>query len=479
MKLMTRDVLRLLVLTVVAVVICGSLHAADRPNILFIMTDDQGVWTTGHSGNMDAFTPNMNRLRREGASLVNSFVVTPVCSPSRGELMSSRYSSELKINDWIMPSETHGLSRDLAVWPKLLQQAGYQTGLIGKWHCGHTPEFHPTHFGYGEFMGLLTGGCATKGPTLEKNDKPQKFEGLAEDIFTDESLDFIRRHQQGPFALSLHYRAPHTAYLPVSDDDWSHFAGKTPGIPNVEGLDRQKTEKNMREYLASVSCVDRNLGRILGLLDELKLTDKTLVIFTSDHGYNIGHHGLHHKGNATWLLKDPPPSPYPNIPRNRRPNMFDTSLRLPTVARWPGVIKPGSTIAQTVTNLDWFPTLCEVGSATVPEQTVLRGRSIAPLLRGESPAWDNDFYGEYNMRNGAKTQMRVYRTTEWKLMRDFANPGRAELYHLAKDPGETTNLIDSDRADARAALNMLDEKIAAMMRKLGDAPEVPLSKSAQ
>lgn len=446
---------------------CG----AEKPNILFIMTDDQAAWTTGYSGNRDAHTPNMDRLRSEGAWLTSSFVVTPVCSPSRAELMTSRYSSELKINDWIMPSETHGLPRDLPVWPKLLQAAGYRTGLIGKWHCGHTPELHPTRFGYSEFMGLLTGGCPTRGPTLEKNGRPQKFDGLAEDIFTDEALDFIQRHQTEPFALSLHFRAPHTAYLPVSDEDWAHFEGKTPGIPQEDGLDAARCEKVMREYLASVACVDRNLGRILKRLDELKLTGKTLVVYTSDHGYNVGHHGLHHKGNASWMLKNPPDSKYPNIPKGRRPNMFDTSMRLPTVVRWPGVVNPGATIAQTVTNLDWFPTLCEAAGATVPEDAVLRGRSIIPLLKGDSPAWNNDLYGEYNMRNGAKTQMRSYRTDDWKLMRDFANPGRAELYHLAKDPGETVNLIESDRADARAALKDLDARIAAMMQTLGDRPE--------
>lgn len=463
-------------LLLAAVLPPAAVQAADSPpNILFIMTDDQAPWTPGFTGNRDAHTPHLDRLRQGGAWLKNSFTTTPVCSPSRCGLMSSRYSSELGVNDWIMPAETHGLSRMLPVWPQLLQQAGYATGLIGKWHCGHAPDRHPRLFGYGEFMGLLTGGCATRDPVLEVDGREQKLSGLAEDLFTGQALDFIRRHKDRRFALSLHFRAPHSAYLPVSAEDWSHFADRTPGIPDEPGLDRVRCERVMREYLASVACVDRNLGRILALLDELQLTQNTLVIYTSDHGYNVGHHGLHHKGNATWMLAEPPASAWSNIPRNRRPNMFDTSLRLPTVVRWPGVVKPGSTIDRTVTNLDWFPTLCAVGGATVPAGTTLRGRSIVPLLRGESPAWDDDFYGEYNMRNGATTQMRVWRTAEWKLMRDFANPGRAELYHLARDPDEKTNLIDSDRPDAQAARTDLDQRIAARMQALGDHP-APASK---
>jgi uncharacterized sulfatase len=230
----------------------------------------------------------------------------------------------------------------------------------------------------------------------------------------------------------------------------------------------------MREYLASIASIDRNLGRLLAKLDELGVADRTVVILTSDHGYNMGHHGLWSKGNALWALQKTPAQQWPHIPANRRPNMFDTSLKAPLVIRWPGVVRPGTTITRTVSNLDWFPTICDMAGAEVPAGTVLRGRSIVPLLRGESVEWNDDLYGEYNMLNGAQTGMRAYRTPQWKLMRDFKNPGRAELYNLVKDPGETVNLIDSEDAAVRQIISELDGKILEQMRRLGD----PLAASA-
>ena len=450
----------------------SSIAQADlRPNILFICTDDQAPWAAGFAGNKDAQTPNLDRLRSEGAWLTNSFTVTPVCSPSRAALMSSRYSSELGIYDWIKPDERHGLDPQLPTWPRLLQQAGYQTGLIGKWHCGHTPANHPTKHGYEYFMGLLMGGCATRGPMLEKDGQSQKFEGLAEDIFTEHALQFIERHKAGRFALSLHFRAPHTAYLPVADEDAAHFTSKALTLPEYPGLDVKKTETNMRAYLSSMACVDRNVGRLMRQLDELQLRQNTVVIYTSDHGYNIGQHGIWHKGNAGWMLKQDPPKEWPNIPAKTRPNMFDTSLKLPTLVRWPGVVKPDSTIDRTVTNIDWFPTLCAITGTKLPSDAVIRGRDISPALRAQPLSGSDDYYGEYNMRVGAKTAMRAYRTREWKLMLDFANPGRGELYDLVADPGETVNLFGSDSPPAKQARAALEAKIRAKMELLGDSEE--------
>lgn len=453
------------------VVLSVSQAAEAKPNILFICTDDQAAWTTGFSGNKDAHTPNLDRLRREGAWLTNSFVVTPVCSPSRAATLTSRYSSETRIYDWIVPASEQGLPGNMPTWPQLLQAAGYKTGLVGKWHVGHAAEHHPTKRGYGYFMGLLKGGCATKNPKLEKDGEEQDFEGLAEDIFTDHALTFIEKHRATPFALSLHFRAPHTAYLPVRDEDIAHIDEKQLTLPEYPDLDLKKTRKNMHAYLASVACVDRNVGRVLTLLDDLKLADNTLVIFTSDHGYNVGQHGVWHKGNAQWMLNKTPAKEWPNIPAATRPNMFDTSLRLPTVVRWPGHVKPGATISHTVTNLDWFPTLCAVADAKVSELTTLRGQNIAPLLTGTATTWNDDYFGEYNMRNGAKTAMRCYRTPEWKLMIDFANPGRSELYHLAVDPDESRNLTASDDPQVRRVRADLEAKLRAKMSELGDSEE--------
>jgi choline-sulfatase len=444
--------------------------ATPRPNILFIYTDDQGPWTTGYSGSPDAHTPNMDRLRREGADLVNSFTVSPVCSPSRAGLITGRYASEFGIFDWINSrvEPQLGLSRDAVTWPQLLETAGYQTGLVGKWHLGIQSHFHPTKFGYGYFMGILEGGTRPKDPTLEKDGKMGVIKGLCVDILTDHALGFIQGRKADRWALSLHYRAPHAAYLPVAPEVWKRFEKRDVTLTDYPDLDVKMMTQVMREYLASIADIDRNIGRVLGLLDKLGLADSTLVIFSSDHGYNVGHHGLQYKGNALWRLRSLGPKQWPFIHPKRRPNMFDTSTKVPTVVRWPGIVTAGSTITNSVSNLDWFSTLCEVGGAAIPKGVPQRGRSIVPLLRGGAEKWNDEVYFEYSMHHGSTVAMRAVRTPDWKLMRDFRNAGRAELYDLKNDPGETHNLIGSSNAKHRRIARELDRKIGAKMIEVND-----------
>ncbi len=207
---------------------------------------------------------------------------------------------------------------------------------------------------------------------------------------------------------------------------------------------------------------------MLDELDRLKLTDNTLVIFTSDHGYNIGHHGILHKGNAAWILTENPPGTK-NVPAPQRPNMFDTSLRVPALIRWPKSIPAGKIISRTVTHLDWFPTLLDVAGVSLPKETTLRGRSVLGLLRGEK-TFDrsDDLYTEYSVQHTMRADMRCYRTSEWKLKLDFLNTDRNELYDLRNDPGETANLFTSDRPEAKAAIAKLTDIIRQRMTELGD-----------
>lgn len=224
----------------------------------------------------------------------------------------------------------------------------------------------------------------------------------------------------------------------------------------------------MREYLSSVTGVDRNVGELLAALDRLKLADNTVVIFTSDHGYNMGHNGIWHKGNGIWALTTTRPDAR-NISGKYRPNVYDRSLRVPAVVRWPGKIRPGTVIPETVSNLDWYPTILAMAGAGLPGDATVRGRDCGPLLRGEKIAgWNNDFYAEYSMRVYCRTDIRAYRTPGWKLVRDFTNPELDELYDLATDPEETTNLISDMRPTARDAIRSLDEKILTEMRRHAD-----------
>jgi choline-sulfatase len=447
--------------------------AAERPNIVFLYTDDQAPRAVRAAGDQQFITPHLDRIFQEGAHLTNSFTTTPVCSPSRAGLLTSRYGSELGITDWINPRREPelGLDPQSITWPQLLARAGYHNGLIGMWSLGMNERSRPTRFGYHEFWGIRTAGGPVENPAVERTDgKIEQISGFTTEIFTDYALQFIRDNQHQPFLLSLNYRAPHEPWLPVRPEDWEPFENLDPVIPNPDypKLDVELIKKKTREYLASVKSIDRNVGRLLDLLDELQLSASTIVIFTSDHGYNLGEHGIWYKGNAIRALTENPPQKWKNIPPDRRPNLWDTSLRVPTAVRWPGVIKPGSNVTQTVSNLDWFPTLLAMAGVDLPPELTIRGRDITPLLRDESVEWDNDLYVEYSMHHGATTHMRGYRTPRWKLVRDFANDRRAELYDLVNDPHETTNLIESADPHHVQMMKQLHEKIIQKMKSLDD-----------
>jgi len=461
--------IRLLLLSVC--LSAGSAMAADRPNILFLFTDDQAPWAMGAAGHPHAKTPNMDRLVREGAYLVNSFTTTPVCSPSRASLMTSRYGSELGITDWIRPGQEDALGLDpkTITFAEALQSSGYKTGLVGKWHLGVPPQYHPTKTGFDYFMGFLTGGSKPNNPVLEKDGKTQPFKGFTPDILTDHAMEFIEANKQGPFMLCVHYRAPHARWLPVAEEDLAPFKDLNPTIPNPDypKLDTPRVKRMTREYLASVASVDRNVGRILKQLDQTGLSENTIVIYSSDHGYSMGHNGIWHKGNGHWVLTEPPPAEE-NVPKGQRPNMYDNSIRVPTMVRWPGVVKHGAVIEQTVGNLDWYPTLLAMAGAKLPEGETIRGRDITPLLRGANVDWNNDFYAEYSTHHQSQTHMRMYRTPQWKLIRDFKNPNRDELYDLVDDPAEQQNLIRSDRADVKKVIAELDGKIRQQMKAIND-----------
>ncbi len=432
---------------------------AERPNILFVFTDDQASWALGASGNAEAHTPNLDRLTAEGARFTNAFSVTPVCSPSRVELMTSRYGTEMGILDFLAAPDHSkiaydpeaGIPAEAPTFPEVLTAAGYYTGLVGKWHLGQVDRFHPTKHGYAWFAGFREGGTVVKDPVLEIEGKQTPFKGLTVDVLTDQAISFLKeRPADRPFLLSVHYRSPHGPWKPVAPEDEAPYdaAMMTLPHPDYPNLDVKSVKKKMADYLASVSGVDRNVGRLMETLDALGLRENTVVIFSSDHGYNMGHNGIHHKGNGIWATKPLPPA-LPDIEQRMRPNLYDQSMRVPLIVRWPGVVAPGSEIAETVTNLDWFPTLVAMAGAgeKVPDGAFIRGRDFTPLLKGESiDGWDNDLYGEYSMINYGIADMRCVRTPEWKLVVDFHNRDRDELYDLKNDPDETTNLIASEDA---------------------------------
>ncbi|MGQ8337469.1 sulfatase family protein [Sunxiuqinia sp. A32] len=484
---MTKFINTVCLLSIIFLISCGSnkeqVNSKEKPNIIFVYTDDQAAWDIGVSGNPQIHTPNMDKLASEGAYFRNSFVTTPVCSPARASLMTSQYASEYDILDFIPqpghrlydPDHEIGLDPSSITFAEVLQQNGYKTGLVGKWHLGDwlnddTKKFHPTNNGYDYFMGITGGGTSSKNPTLEKDGVVGKIEGFTSDILTENALNFINENKDSTFLLCVHYRAPHGPWLPVPEDTWAPYESLDPEIPNPDypDLDITKVKNHMKEYMASTSGVDENLGKIMSLVEDLGLADNTIFIYSSDHGYNMGHNGIEHKGNGFWVTKTVHPA-HGNIAENSRPNLYDNSLKVPAIIKWPGVVKPGTVIEKVMTSLDWYPTVVAMAGADLPEGKIVRGRSLLPLLKGEIPGdWNDDVYSEYSQINYSKAYMRTYRTSEWKLVRDFLNEGRDELYHISVDPEESTNLINEDTAEIKEVIQELDAKIIEKMTEIGD-----------
>ncbi|MGJ8691416.1 MAG: sulfatase family protein [Thalassotalea sp.] len=451
----------------------------ERPNIIFIYTDDQAPWALGHSGNAQALTPNLDKLASEGMYLPNSYTTTPVCSPSRAGLLTSQYSYEIGIDDWINVNPKAktltghqpklGLSPELETWPKILQNSGYFTGLIGKWHLGTLDKFHPTKHGYDQFFGFRAGGNSPKNPTLEVYGKEQRHEGLTVDILTDYGVNFIRENKANKFVLSLHYRAPHYKFLPVAPEDAAPYLTMDIKLPhpNYPDLNIEQARQYMREYLSSVRGIDRNVGKLMAELTKQSLTDNTLVVFTSDHGYNIGHNGMWHKGNGFSLLNTMPIGTK-NVPGSQRPNMYNNSIKVPTIVRWPKVIKANSTNYSTMSNLDWFPTLISIANGNVSKNNIVRGVDYLPVFLNPHKIISSDYYAAYSTLHQSLTDMRMYSDGNYKLVRDFKNPERAEFYNLLADPAETTNLINSRSLDHTTIMRKFDQIIKDKMISTND-----------
>lgn len=448
-------------------VVCGftlplaRAQGPERWNLISIVTDDQAPWTIGEYGNRESRTPNMDRICREGARFTNAFTATPVCSPSRVSFMTGLYGTQVGITDWIAPIEDNaglGLPPETVTWPEVLQKHGYRTGLLGKWHLGSQPKFHPTRQGFDHFYGFLGGGTQPMNPTFEVEGKDTVVPGPEPDRIVDEANRFLEANRNRPFALLIHTRAPHLPYGPVPDEDMAPFRDLDPTIPQTPGIDRQQVKQWTRDYYASVHSVDRNLGRLFAKLEELRLDRKTIIVFTSDHGYNIGQHGIHTKGNGFWIAG--------GVSGPKRPNMWDTSIRVPLAVRWPGVVKPGSVIDQDVSNIDTFATVLGMLGVPIPADSKHQGRDFAPLLRGRQIPWRDAVFGQYDLHNGGLAYMRMVRSGGWKLVRHYRENQMDELYHLADDPDEARNLYQN--AAHREVRDRLQARLTEWMRSLDD-----------
>lgn len=444
-----------------------------RPNVIFLLCDDMAPWAFS-AEHPDARTPNLDRLCKEGIRLSQYFSSSAVCSPARASLLTGCYNTEVGVPD-ILGEDDTGLEVGQPSFAKEFLNAGYATALFGKWHLGHQDRQHPTMHGYQEFKGFRIGGITSKDPKVEIDGVEQRVEGYTSDILTNYALDFIsgKAANDQPFLVSVHYWAPHAnqgvltendrTWHPLPDEDWKYFKDLDPVIPNPDypKLDIHRVKRMTREYLASVHSVDRNVGRLLEQLETLGIADNTIVIFSSDNGFNIGHNGIWHKGNGWWILTDN---------RGDRPNLYDNSLRVPCMVRWPEQIPAGQVCHRVINSMDWYPTLMQMCGLGDPSDQRVRGRNSLPLLCGDTADWNDDLFAQYSMWdwNQGGAQLRAYRTPEWKIVVDRKGIIKNELYNIRLDPDEHFNRWDDPDSSVQQAKKDLLKKMEDRMQAIRD-----------
>ncbi len=465
-----------------------------RPNILFIMSDDHASHAISAYGSRINATPNLDRIAAGGMRFDSVFCTNSICTPSRAAILTGTYNH---VNG-VTTLDTH-LDNTLWTFPKALQDAGYRTGLIGKWHLGHGPAHDPAGF---DFWRILPGQGHYHNPVmLQAGDHPVvERGGYVTDLITDDCLGFLDRHQarhpDQPFALFCHHKAPHRTWepsrehftmyddvdIPEPDTFRDDLTGRADVIQAVKmrmmdldpiidlkatvppglSLDEEiswRYQRYIKDYLRVVASIDDNVGRLLDRLDADGLTDNTIVIYTSDQGFFLGDHG--------WFDKR---------------LMYEESLNMPFLMRFPKEIAPGSTNDDVIVNVDFAPTLLELAGVDTPDH--VQGRSFAPTLGGETAAdWPTSMYYRYWMhRDGAHLCPAHYgvRTRSHKLICYYndplaqlgangpADPIEWELFDLENDPLEVSNVID-DPAYTDILIELRAE-LDRLQAELGDAP---------
>ncbi|MEZ4710846.1 MAG: sulfatase-like hydrolase/transferase [Caldilineaceae bacterium] len=416
-----------------------------KPNLLFILTDDQGYWAMGCAGNPEIRTPNLDRLARMGLRFENFFCASPVCSPARASILTGRIPSQHGVQDFLRGGNSNLLGDgDRAIeylhgqvaYTDLLAQAGYRCGLSGKWHLGYA-EKPQKSFAYWN-VHATGSGPYYHAPMIEHG-QLYKPDGYVTDLITDNALTFLESYKGSaqPFCLNVHYTAPHApwgrehhppalyddyfnhcAFHSVPDERMHHHHLAKEGAAGSLGFTPASRRATLSGYFAAVTAMDANVGRLLDWLEENGLAEETLVIFTSDNGMNMGHHGIYGKGNGTFP-----------------PNMFDTSVKVPTIMARPGHIPSDQVIHSLHSHYDLMPTLLDYLGLENPVADALPGRSFAPLLHGR-PMENSEsvvVFDEYG-------PTRMIRTATWKYVHRVPY-GPHELYDLVNDPEERRNLI--------------------------------------
>ena len=436
----------------------GRLPAGRKPNIILILADDLGYSQLGCYGEKRIKTPSVDRLARQGVRFTDAYSGSPVCAPSRCVLMTGTHTGHAQIRDnkEIQPEGQGPLAEGTATLPALLKAEGYATGAVGKWGLGFPGSSgEPGKQGIDYFFGYNCQRHAHNHyPTyLWRNDVRVSIEGndggstgrtYAGDLFEQEALAFIRRNKDIPFFLFYASTIPHLA-LQVPEDSLAEYRGLWPEAP-YDGKNGYQPQSNPRAaYAAMVTRLDRSVGRILDLLQTLRLEDETIVLFASDNGETFrvgGYDPDFFRGSGPF--------------RDKKGSVYEGGIRVPLIARWPGRIRPGRTTDHVCAFQDLLPTLLDAAGAASRVPSDIDGLSFLPALTEKgTPLEHPHLYMEFPGYGGQQ----MVRFGRWKAVRRnlLKNPGAAiELYDLTADIGETM--------DCSAVHSDLVEKARTIMR---------------
>ncbi|EMI43394.1 arylsulfatase [Rhodopirellula sp. SWK7] len=383
--------------------------AADdtTPNVLVILTDDQGWGDLSLHGNPNLQTPNIDSLARDGANIKN-FYVCAVCSPTRAEFLTGRYHTRMGVYSTSQGGERFDLAERTI--GQVFSDAGYQTAAYGKWHSGMQAPYHPNSRGFGDFYGFCSGHWGNYfSPILEHNGKTVHGNGFITNDLTDHAIEFIRGHRDAPFFVYLPLNTPH-APMQVPDEDWKPFSDKelVPD-PRPENAKRQKLD-HTRAALALCENIDRNVGRLLETLDSLDIADETIVVFFCDNGPN----GYRFNGGL----------------RGVKGSVFEGGLRSPCLVRWPAQIPAGTEVESVAGAVDLMPTLTQLAGVEISATAgPLDGVSFADQLSDESQKPDEAspakrlLFSSWRGRSSVRSQRFRYHLN-------------GTMYEIASDPGE-------------------------------------------
>lgn len=411
-----------------ALLICSFINVSGQsktPNIIVIMADDMGFADVGFTGSKDINTPNLDALAESGVIFDNGYITHPFCAPSRAGFLAGRYQHRFGFE--------HNPPTDIAnpivgidvyekLFPKRLQEAGYTTGIIGKWHLGAGAPYNPMNRGFDYFYGFLGGGhdyydIDVSQPIgnsykqgLIRNKRVANFEGYLTTALSNDAVSFVEDNKEDPFFLFISYNAPHQP-LQAPKEDIARYA--------------HIKDKKRRVYAAMVDVMDQGIGKVVSALEESNLRENTLIFFLSDNGGPIPSKNNPHRGNGSS-----------NLPfRGGKTDYYDGGVHVPFIASWPAKIKAGQRYNQSVISLDIARTAVEVAGGDAISSNEMEGVNLIPFLISKSSSAPHEalcwrFFGQRSIiSDGYKFIQRGVKA-------------KPELYNLRKDIGEQNNIID-------------------------------------